>query len=293
MGDVVQDRLVMARFPRGLRPEAEKQLSGGAIRRAIGRRAMIPSARGLATLWHRGVRVGCGLLLPVESPPHAGLARPAHQRAAAHHAGSPARTAAPGGARVISSSSCRSASGPSSCIIDHRPQPVIQRRQIRQQPLGDRPAVQGPALPSPPAPAATPGAVCRNAASTDSQNRCGSRSSRPAGTRATRSDSPAASAWPIQDRSSTVFPLPGPGHVITDMGSLDMTKHNRDLVKRGAAPSTSGSGQVTGPAGGDPRAQRRRGSGLCWRTWSAHRRPGAGREAQRLAGGGLHSSGLR
>jgi len=26
----------------------------------------------------------------------------------------------------------------------------------------------------------------------------------------------------------------------TDMGSHDMTKHNRDLVKRGAAPSTSG-----------------------------------------------------
>jgi len=30
--------------------------------------------------------------------------------------------------------------------------------------------------------------------------------------------------------------------VITDMGSLDMAKHDRDLVKRGAAPSTSGSG---------------------------------------------------
>ena len=90
---------------------------------------------------------------------------------------------------MISSSSCRSASGPSSCIIDHRPQPVIQRRQ---QPLGDRPDVQGPAPPSPPAPAATPGAVCRNAASTDNQNRCGSRSPRPAGTHATRSDSPAA-----------------------------------------------------------------------------------------------------
>ena len=174
-----------------------------------------------------------------------------------------------GGARVISSSSCRSASGPSSCIIDHRPQPVIQRRQIRQQPLGDRPAVQGPAPPSPPAPAASPGAVCRNAASTDSHNRCGSRSSRPAGTRATRSDSPAAPAWPIQDRSSTVFPLPGPGHVITDVGSLDMTKRSRDLVERGAVPSSSGSGQVTGPAGGDPRAQRRRGSGLCRRTWPA------------------------
>src|SRR6266566_8203740 len=46
MGDVVQARPVMARIPRGLRPEAEKQLSGGAIRRAIGRRAMMPSARG-------------------------------------------------------------------------------------------------------------------------------------------------------------------------------------------------------------------------------------------------------
>jgi hypothetical protein len=95
MGDVVQDRPVMVRFPRGLRPEAEKQLSGGAIRRAIGRRAMMPSARGSATHFGRGVRVGCRVLLPVESPPHAGLAQPAHQRAAAHHAGSPARTAAP------------------------------------------------------------------------------------------------------------------------------------------------------------------------------------------------------
>ncbi len=42
---------------------------------------------------------------------------------------------------------------------------------------------------------------------------------------------------------------PGPGHVTTDMGSLDMTKHSRDLVKRGAAPSTSGSGQVTRAGG--------------------------------------------
>ena len=30
---------------------------------------------------------------------------------------------------------------------------------------------------------------------------------------------------------------------------LDMTKRNRDLVERGAAPSTSGSGQVTGAGG--------------------------------------------
>jgi len=186
-----------------------------------------------------------------------------------------------GGARVISSSSCRSASGPSSCIIDHRPQPVIQRRQIRQQPLGDRPAVQGPAPPSPPAPAASPGAVCRNVASIDSQNRCGSRSPRAAGTHATRSDSPAAPAWPIQDRSSTVFPLPGPGHVTTDMGSPNMTKHNRDLVKRGAPPGAAGSPGRRAVT----LAQRRRGSGLFRRTWpaasAAGRRPRSATPGQR------------
>jgi len=27
-------------------------------------------------------------------------------------------------------------------VVDHQPQPVIQRRQIRQQPLGDHPPVQ-------------------------------------------------------------------------------------------------------------------------------------------------------
>src|SRR5216683_7121219 len=47
--------------------------------------------------------------------------------------------------------------------------------------------------------------------------------------------------WGESDRPA------GPGHVTTDMGSLDMTKRSRDLVKRGAAPSTSGSGQLTGP----------------------------------------------
>jgi FAD/FMN-containing dehydrogenase len=50
------------------------------------------------------------------------------------------------------------------------------------------------------------GAVWPSAASTDSQNRCGSRSPRPAGTHAARSSRPAAL---IQDRSSAVFPLPG------------------------------------------------------------------------------------
>ncbi len=85
---------------------------------------------------------------------------------------------------------------------------------------------------------------------------------------------------------------PGPGHVTTDMVSLDMTKRNRDLVKRGAVPSTSGSGQVTGPAGGDPRAQRRRGSGLCRRTWPAASAPGR-RAAKRNARSPGRPGGLR
>jgi hypothetical protein len=44
----------------------------------------------------------------------------------------------------------------------------------------------------------------------------------------------------------------GPGHVTTDVGSLDMTKRNRDLAKRGPAPSPPGSGPVASP--GDSRA---------------------------------------
>ena len=42
---------------------------------------------------------------------------------------------------------------------------------------------------------------------------------------------------------------PGPGHVTTGLGSLDMTKRHRDLRKRGTGAVTAGSGQVTTPAG--------------------------------------------
>ena len=51
-----------------------------------------------------------------------------------------------------------------------------------------------------------PAEVWRNAPSTDSQNRCGSRSSRPIATHPVLSIRPAS---PIHDRSSTDFPLPG------------------------------------------------------------------------------------
>ena len=35
---------------------------------------------------------------------------------------------------------------------------------------------------------------------------------------------------------------PGPGHVTTGLGSLDMTKRNRDLARRDTGALTSGSG---------------------------------------------------
>jgi hypothetical protein len=39
----------------------------------------------------------------------------------------------------------------------------------------------------------------------------------------------------------------GPGHVTTDVGSLDMTKRNRDLAKRGPAPSPPGAARSPVP----------------------------------------------
>jgi hypothetical protein len=42
---------------------------------------------------------------------------------------------------------------------------------------------------------------------------------------------------------------PGPGRVTTGLGSLDMRQRNRDLARRGTGAFTSGSGQVTRPAG--------------------------------------------
>jgi hypothetical protein len=195
MGDVVQDRPVMARFPRGLRLEAEKQLSGGAIRRAIGRRAMIPSAKGRphTLVWGCEGRLWAASASRIPATRRSCSACTSARRRTSCRVASTNRSA--GGARMISSSSCRSACGPSSCIIDHRPQPVIQRRQIRQQPLGDRPAVQGPAPPSPPAPTGDPGA---------------SAATRPAPTARTAAD-PADRARPAPMRRAPTAPPRPPG----------------------------------------------------------------------------------
>jgi predicted MFS family arabinose efflux permease len=48
---------------------------------------------------------------------------------------------------------------------------------------------------------------------------------------------------------------PGPGHVTTDIRSLDMTKRTRDLATRGTGAFTSESGQGTRPAGPVPPAR--------------------------------------
>ncbi len=71
--------------------------------------------------------------------------------------------------------------------------------------------------------------------------------------------------------------MPGgkPGSVTTDIGSLDMTKRNRDLAKR-TGTFTAGSGHATRLAAGDPRAQRRRGPpGGPGAPGLPHRRPGS------------------
>src|SRR5262249_27241700 len=70
---------------------------------------------------------------------------------------------------------------------------------------------------------------------TDSQNCCESRSPRPAGTHAAR---PARPAWPIQDRSSTVLPLPG---------GADTT-----ITRAGAASRPNGRGRATTPPAPGP-----------------------------------------
>ena len=89
---------------------------------------------------------------------------------------------------------------------------------------------------------AAPGAVRRSAPTTETQKFCGSRSSRPAGTHATR---PAGAASLIQDRNSTVLPLPG---------GADTT-----VTRAGALSRSNSSGRATtppapGPATGSPTA---------------------------------------
>jgi len=71
-------------------------------------------------------------------------------------------------------------------VIGHQPDLLIQRRQIRQQPLTSaHPSRSGAAVTA--RTSTDPGDVCRGAARTDGQNRCGSRSPRPADTHAARS----------------------------------------------------------------------------------------------------------
>ena len=106
---------------------------------------------------------------------------------------------------MTSSSSCRSASGPSSCTSSTTSQTgsASGARSLSSFSVSAHPSSSGAADTARTSPA--PGPVWRSAPATDSQNRCGSRSARPAATHAARPASPPSA---IQDRSSTVLPLP-------------------------------------------------------------------------------------
>ena len=139
------------------------------------------------------------------------------------------------GARITSSSSCRRASAePSSCrssITSHSRSPSGARSFSSRSTIA-HPSRSGAAVSA--RTSADPADVWRSAPSTDSQNRCGSRSSRPAGTHAARSARPAS---PIQDRSSTVLPLPGGADTTVTRADAPSRSHNpgRDTTAARAA----------------------------------------------------------
>ena len=113
----------------------------------------------------------------------------------------------PGGARISNSSSCRRAwSEPSSCRSSStsHSRSSSGARSVSSHSTIAHPSRSGIAVTA--RTSADPGTVWRSAPSTESQNLCASRSSRPTSTHAARSPRPAS---PIQDRSSTVLPLPG------------------------------------------------------------------------------------
>ena len=138
----------------------------------------------------------------------------------------------PAGARMSSSSSWRSASAErSSCTSSitsqtrsSSPPRSVSSRSTTAQPSRSGAAVRGRT-------SFDPAAVSRSAPSTDSQNRCGSRSSPCTGTHAAHAARPLSA---IQERTRSVFPLPG---------GADTS------VTRPAAPSSSKSpGRETTPA---------------------------------------------
>ena len=144
-------------------------------------------------------------------------------------------------------------SGSSSCTSSTTSHSrFVQRRQVVKQPLHQRPPVQVRRRRHRPH-QLRPRARRRRAPTTDSQNRCGSRTPRPASTHAAR---PARPAWPIHDRSSTVFPLPAaPDTTVTRAGpraartAPDATPprphqderpaRQRHLARQAAQPSSS------------------------------------------------------
>jgi hypothetical protein len=112
-----------------------------------------------------------------------------------------------GGARITSNSSwARASAERSSCIssITSQSRSASGVRSFSSRSTTAQPSRSGAAVSS--RTSLDPADVPRSAPRTESQNHCGSCSPRPTATHATR---PARPGSPIQDRSSTVFPLPG------------------------------------------------------------------------------------
>jgi hypothetical protein len=131
---------------------------------------------------------------------------------------------------------------------------------------------------------AEPGPVCRSAASTDSQNRCGSRSPRPTGTHATL---PSRPARPIQDRSSTVLPLPADADTtVTGAAPSRSNSRGRDTIPRAPGRATRPA-TASDPSAGPMARSSHHADQRARRAWAVPAKPPrSGRRLQRHAGEG-------
>ena len=156
------------------------------------------------------------------------------------------------GPRITSNSSWRSASSESSSCtssITSQTRSSSGARSLISRSAIAHPSMSGAAVSG--RTSADPGSARLSAPSTASQNLCGSRSSRPTATDATR---PLGAASAIHDRSKTVFPLPGGADTtVTRAGAPSRASSpGRDTTRPAPWPA---SGPATAPGScADPTA---------------------------------------
>ncbi len=149
-----------------------------------------------------------------------------------------------GGARMISSSSWRSASGEhNSCrsSMTSQTRSSSEARSSSSRSTGCQPSRSGAAVS--PRTSADPTAVSRSAPVTETHSRCGSRSS--AGT-VTQAAHPARPDSVIQDRSKTVLPLPGGADTCTTR-CASVSRWNRPGRETTPSRTAGAAGASTAP----------------------------------------------